>query len=62
MPPFTLTHLTAVTGDVPSMFYSVNCLTGQWQGPAAECFAERNLRLPGTAPTLIASTELSTPS
>jgi hypothetical protein len=40
------------------MFYSVNCLTGAWQN-LGECFADKNLRLPGTAPTLIAATELT---
>jgi hypothetical protein len=58
MPPFKLGDLGQVTGDVPSMFYSVNCLTGAWQS-VAECFADKSLRLPGTAPTLIASTEVS---
>jgi hypothetical protein len=42
------------------MFYSVNCLTGAFdQGTTTECFAEKVLRLPGTAPTLLASTEPS---
>lgn len=60
MPPFGLAELDRVTGDVPSMFYSVNCLTGAFQSTTTtECFAEKNLRLPGTAPTLIAATELS---
>lgn len=59
-PPFKLADLDRVTGNVPSLFYSVNCLTGAFQTTTTtECFAEKNLRLPGTAPTLIASTELS---
>lgn len=60
MPPFTMTSLDQVTGDVPSIFYSVNCLTGSFHGTTSgECFAEKNLRLPGTAPTIIAATEPS---
>lgn len=60
MPPFKLGDLDRVTGSMPSMFYSVNCSTGAWdQTITTECFAEKVLRLPGTAPTLIASTELS---
>ena len=62
MPPFKVGDLNNVTGDMPSLFYSLNCLTGAFDvTPAAmpECFAEKNLRLPGTAPTLVASTELS---
>jgi len=62
MPPFKVGDLDRVTGTVPSLFYSLNCLTGSWdKTPVAmpECFAEKVLRLPGTAPTLVASTELS---
>lgn len=64
MPPFKVGDLDRVTGTMPSLFYSLNCLTGAFdQTPTPsgipECFAEKNLRLPGTAPTLVASTELS---
>ena len=62
MPPFKVGDLDRVTGNMPSLFYSLNCLTGAWDQTSAslpECFAEKNLRLPGTAPTLVASTELS---
>jgi hypothetical protein len=60
MPPLTRAHLDQITGTMPSLFYSVNCLTGAFQGTTStECFAEKVLRLPGTAPTLLAATELS---
>jgi hypothetical protein len=62
MPPFRVGDLDHVTGNMPSLFYSLNCLTGAFdKTPVAmpECFAEKILRMPGTAPTLVASTELS---
>lgn len=60
MPPFHLLDLDQVSGTMPSIFYSLNCLTGEWDATITdECFAEKVLRLPGTAPSLIASTELS---
>lgn len=60
MPPLKLADLDRITGTMPSIVYSVNCLTGTFnQTTTNECFAEKLLRLPGTAPTLIASTELS---
>lgn len=62
-PPFTISHLRQVTGTMPSVFFSVNCLTGMFDrtasGAPKECFAEANLRLPGTAPSLIAATRVS---
>ena len=59
-PPFTLTDLDKVAGTTPSMFYSVNCVTGSFQSSTtAESFGEKILRLPGTAPTLVAATENS---
>lgn len=59
-PPFKLTDLDQVTGTMPSMFYSVNCVTGSFQSSTtAESFGEKILRLPGTAPTLVAATENS---
>lgn len=59
MPSFKLGDLDRASGPVPSLFFSLNCLTGAFDVGRAECFAEKNLRVPGTAPTLIASTELS---
>jgi hypothetical protein len=48
-----------VTGKTPSIFYSINCLTGQFDINPTESFAEKNLRMDGTAPTLIAATRVS---
>ena len=59
-PPFNVHDLAHVTGTTPSIFYSLNCLTGAWDRTTTmECFAEKNLTMPGSAPTLIAATELS---
>ena len=56
-PPFRNLDLDKVTGDMPSVFYSVNCETGGFDYPEhTECFAEKNLRMRGTAPSLIAAT------
>jgi hypothetical protein len=59
-PSFQNTDLDKVSGDIFSIFYSINCQTGRFDktGPA-ECFAEKNLRLKGTAPSLIAATRNS---
>jgi hypothetical protein len=60
MPPLSRADLDRITGTMPSLFHSVNCLTGAFQATTTtECFAEKILRQPGTAPTLIAATELS---
>lgn len=60
MPPFRLPDLDRIRGTMPSIIYSVNCLTGAFQSTTTdETFAEKILRLPGTAPTLLAATELS---
>jgi hypothetical protein len=59
-PTFTDQELDRITSAVPSMFYSINCLTGAWPETAkTECFAEKALRLRGAAPSLIAATEVS---
>lgn len=56
-PPFSNSDLDMVTGDMPSIFYSINCETGGFDYSApTECFAEKNLRMKGTAPSLIAAT------
>jgi len=49
-----------VTGEIPTMFYSINCLTGRFDLTApTECFAEKILRMKGGAPSLIAATRVS---
>jgi hypothetical protein len=59
-PPFKVHDLAHVTGKTPSIFYSVNCLTGAWDVTTSmQCFGEMNLAMPGAAPTLIAATEVS---
>jgi hypothetical protein len=57
LPPFQMNHLDQVEGNVPSIFYSVNCQTGRFDLIApTECFAEKILRMDGAAPSLIAPT------
>lgn len=59
-PKFTMAHLDKISGDAPSMFYSINCLTGKFDRPGSkESFAEKNLRIKGGAPSLIAATRVS---
>ncbi len=59
-PPFTVTDLNSVTTRVPSIFHSINCLTGMFDIPGGtECFAEELLRINGGAPSLIAATRVS---
>jgi hypothetical protein len=58
-PPFDLSDLDNITGTMPTLFYSINCLTGQFDAGVAESFAEKNLRMAGTAPSLIAATRVS---
>ena len=59
-PSFRITDLAAVTGTKPSLFYSINCLTGQYDVAAPnESFAEKNLLQDGTAPSLVAATRVS---
>jgi hypothetical protein len=56
-PSFKNSDLDSVTGDIPSIFYSINCETGAFDYPEpTECWAEKNLRLKGAAPSLIAAT------
>lgn len=60
MPPFSRADLNHVTGHMPSIFYSVNCLTGMFDLPVgAESFAEKLLRITRGAPSLIAATRES---
>jgi hypothetical protein len=59
-PSFKNSDLDQVTGNMPSIFYSINCQTGRFDYPEpTECFAEKNLRMMGTAPSLIAATRNS---
>jgi hypothetical protein len=59
-PPLTRAHLDSVTTPMPSVFFSVNCLTGQFdKSEPSESFAEMVLRKPGMAPSIIAATRVS---
>lgn len=58
-PPFHRAHLPSILSTSPSIFYSVNCLTGRFDYDPNDCFAEAILELHGGAPSLIAATELS---
>jgi hypothetical protein len=59
-PPFDKSHLDSVTGRMPTLFFSVNCLTGEFDLTApTESFAEKILRMKGAAPSLIAATRVS---
>ncbi|QDV50768.1 C25 family cysteine peptidase [Gimesia fumaroli] len=60
MPHFQTGDLSGVTGTMPSIFYSVNCLTGRFDLSAStNSFAEAIMQLPGGAPSLIAATRVS---
>jgi hypothetical protein len=59
-PPFKTSHLEAITSEYPTLFYSINCLTGKFDLTApTESFAEKILRMKGGAPSLIAATRVS---
>jgi hypothetical protein len=58
-PPFTVNDLDKVTRKTTSIFYSINCLTGQFDQNLKESFAEKNLRMDGAAPSLIAASRVS---
>lgn len=60
-PPFKITHLGDVTGDTPTMFFSINCLTGRFDEEKMDSFAEKLLKMKGGAPSLIAATRRSYP-
>ena len=53
-PEFTSNDLSSVTGDIPSIFYSINCSTGEFD-KAGDCFAEKLLKMKGGAPAVIAA-------
>jgi hypothetical protein len=59
-PAFTTSDLEAITSEYPTIFYSINCLTGMFDLPApTESFAEKILRIKGGAPSLVAATRSS---
>ncbi len=51
--------LSSITSDQPSIFFSINCLSGCFQKMNTEVFAEKLLNLHGGAPAIIAATEAS---
>ncbi|RLG38032.1 hypothetical protein DRN79_02225, partial [Methanosarcinales archaeon] len=59
-PSFKKSHLDAITSEYPTIFFSINCLTGKFDlaGPT-ESFAEKILRMKGGAPSLIAASRAS---
>ncbi len=58
-PSFTRDHLQSIKSCYPSIFYSINCLTGRFDYNPSDCFAEDLLKMKGGAPSLIAATEIS---
>jgi hypothetical protein len=59
-PSFNTDHLKAIVSEYPTLFYSINCLTGKFDLTApTESFAEMILRMKGGAPSLIAATRVS---
>lgn len=58
-PAFRKTHLPAISSTMPSIFHSINCLTGRFDYNPSDSFAEAILKMKGGAPSLIAATELS---
>lgn len=57
-PPFTLNHLDRIATATPSIFFSINCLTGLFD-EINENFAEKLIRITGAAPSLVAATRVS---
>jgi hypothetical protein len=58
-PSFTNDHLQSILSPYPSMFYSINCLTGRFDDVPSDSFAEDIMLLHGGAPSLIAATQCS---
>lgn len=59
-PRFTKNELNTISSKRPSIFLSINCLTGHFDLVApTESFAENILRMKGGAPSLIAATRVS---
>ncbi len=57
-PPLRTADIQSIAGTTPSIFFSISCRTGSFDG-ARECFAEELLAMNGGAPSLVAATELS---
>ena len=57
-PPLKTDDLAKIASSNPSIFFSINCRTGSFDGGRVS-FAEEILALDGGAPSLIAATELS---
>ncbi len=57
-PPLKTQDLVRISSSNPSIFFSINCRTGSFDGGRVS-FAEEILALDGGAPSLIAATELS---
>lgn len=58
-PSFKKDHLESILSPYPSIFYSINCLTGRFDYNPSDSFAEDILEMKGGAPSLVAATELS---
>jgi len=59
-PSFTTDHLDAILSEYPSLFYSINCLTGMFDLPnPTDSFAEKILKINGAAPSVVAATRVS---
>jgi hypothetical protein len=57
-PPLTRANMQNISTNMPSIIYSINCLTGSY-GFTSDCFAETALKMNGEAPSLIAASDLS---
>jgi hypothetical protein len=59
-PAFRVNHLDEITSKAPTIFYSINCLTGRFDvDRGRDSFAEKLLKMDGGAPSLIAATRPS---
>jgi len=59
-PSFTTDHLDTILSEYPSLFYSINCLTGMFDLPnPTDSFAEKLLKIKGAAPSVVAATRVS---
>ncbi len=59
-PAFRINHLDGITSKAPTIFYSINCLTGRFDVDGGrDSFAEKLLKMDGGAPSLIAATRPS---
>ncbi len=58
-PNFTNNVLRTIKSHYPSLFYSINCLTGRFDSNPYDSFAEYILKMNGGAPSLVAATETS---